>query len=248
MGGLEWIGAVRGILMKKILSILAVVLLMLTTPAAASQTDTEAVLHYFSRTTGGHDQLLQTVQLRFHTLPADTPSVRHLQQILSALEQQLGRDTPACAILVRPGPQVNAYALPSHIILVNEGALTLPEDELQVLLAHELGHIRLQHPDLGIKRSALARHHLHHIRSDEVTGETASASARRFLQAACTADILRTEERAADVWAAARLRAAGLDPQAGVRLMRRLEHLYGSAANQGTHLPFDERQRIYRGA
>lgn len=235
--------------MKRVLPILAGILLLLTSPAGASSMDWSVAQLYFSETTAGRDQLLQAVQLHFHTLPPNAPETQRLQGILSALEQRLGVAGLACRIRIRPGEQINAYALPGHIVLVNEGVFTLPDDELQVLLAHELGHIQLQHPDCGMKRSPLARHHLHHIRLDAAAGSQEKVvAADRLIQAACAAEILRIEERDADIWAAARLHAAGFDLLAGVRLMQQLESLYGPAANHGPHLSFKARRQIYEEA
>ncbi|MBI3858286.1 MAG: M48 family metalloprotease [Planctomycetes bacterium] len=52
--------------------------------------------------------------------------------------------------------QVNAFAAPSGFIFVTKGALRAmeSEDELAGVLAHEIAHVNLRHPELAADRSA----------------------------------------------------------------------------------------------
>ncbi len=204
-----------------------------------------SVLHYFTETEAGRRQAAEAAQREFRTLAQDTSSARYLQRVFSCLLSPEEKQAKLYRVLVRPEKSINAYALPGGVILVNEAALLdLPEDELKVLLAHELGHEVLQHPLAGMRRSSRSRYFLSRIRLTTTPAEGEKA-AQCFIQAACSAEILCREEREADVWAAERLRASGADLTAGVRLWRHLEQLYGPASYAGNHLPFVEREKIY---
>jgi Zn-dependent protease with chaperone function len=50
-------------------------------------------------------------------------------------------------VQVQPGP--NAAAGAGHLLFVTTGALALPDEQLEAVLAHELGHHRGLHPVLG---------------------------------------------------------------------------------------------------
>src|SRR5215207_2470998 len=69
-----------------------------------------------------------------------------LRRLLDDLGGRSGIDTRRLVVLVHETGQLNAAAGAARLLFVTEGALRLPEPELEALLAHELGHHRGLHP------------------------------------------------------------------------------------------------------
>jgi Zn-dependent protease with chaperone function len=84
--------------------------------------------------------------------PSETPSGEmgdRLEQLLSGVGERAGIDTTKLIVRVQDDPGVNASAGAAHLLFVTKGALALPDDELEGVLAHELGHHRGFHPVLS---------------------------------------------------------------------------------------------------
>jgi STE24 endopeptidase len=77
------------------------------------------------------------------------PRPAELARIAPALERvcrRAGADPGRYLLRVEERRQVNAFALGGHLLAVTRMALELPDDLLEAVLAHELGHHRHLHP------------------------------------------------------------------------------------------------------
>ena len=77
------------------------------------------------------------------------PRPADLARITPALERvcrRAGADPGRYLLRVEEKRQVNAFALGGHVLAVTRMALELPDDLLEAVLAHELGHHRHLHP------------------------------------------------------------------------------------------------------
>ena len=98
--------------------------------------------------------LVRAVELRVAKVMAANPrppSPEESERILGAVGRIRERAGAARGrVIVRvidvPGPNASAGA--GHLLFVTAGALALPQDELEAILAHELGHHRGLHPIL----------------------------------------------------------------------------------------------------
>lgn len=163
-------------------------------------------------------------------------------------------------VLVTPNEKFNAYALPGGIFVVNRGVLNiLSDDELAVILAHELGHQVLGHPVAAMKRAPLACRYLRRAAKElEAEGQSGDAepenpelarkSVEAFWEAVQLSHVLKREEREADEWAARLIAHSGFDIYAAVNLWLWLEELYGPVPNASNHLSYKERSKIYEAA
>ena len=77
------------------------------------------------------------------------PRPAELARIAPALERvcrRAGTDPGRYLLRVEEKRQVNAFALGGHVLAVTRMALELPDDMLEAVLAHEVGHHRHLHP------------------------------------------------------------------------------------------------------
>jgi STE24 endopeptidase len=77
------------------------------------------------------------------------PRPAELARIAPALERvcrRAGTDPGRYLLRVEDRRQVNAFALGGHVLAVTRVALELPDDMLEAVLAHEVGHHRHLHP------------------------------------------------------------------------------------------------------
>jgi len=86
-------------------------------------------------------------RLLFHGLHRPDPA--DLARIVPALERvcrRAGPDPGRYLLRVQESRQVNAFALGGHTLAVTRVAVDLPDDMLEAVLAHEVGHHRHLHP------------------------------------------------------------------------------------------------------
>ena len=77
--------------------------------------------------------------------PAPEESER-LMRLLRSAGEQAGLDPERLIVHIEDTSGVNASAGAGHLLFVTTGALGLPDDQLEGVLAHELGHHRGLHP------------------------------------------------------------------------------------------------------
>ena len=172
-------------------------------------------------------------------------AARRAVSILRDLGELAGVSTDNWAVVLQDSERINAFALPGYIFVVTTGALqSLNDDELEVLLAHELGHQVLNHPVKSMEYSSLSQGKLRQAYRCMKNEDTVQM-AEYYAEAMELAVVSKRQERQADIWAAELLRRYGSNMQAAVALWQRMERLYGKVSNDSDHLSYSERQRIY---
>ena len=81
--------------------------------------------------------------------PPTTEESERLTRLLAEAGERGGIDRERLIVKVQDDPGVNASAGASHLLFVTSGALAQPDDRLEAVLAHELGHHRGMHPVLS---------------------------------------------------------------------------------------------------
>jgi beta-barrel assembly-enhancing protease len=96
------------------------------------------------------------------SVPVETPQDASLQPYVDRVGARLTKQTKRKEInyrfTVREDAVVNAFALSGGYIYINTGLLSLlqSEDELAIVLGHEISHIELRHTAPGVIRSVLS--------------------------------------------------------------------------------------------
>lgn len=126
----------------------------------------------------------------------------------------------------RDAPKIgpNAFALPGDIIVVTDQLVTLSrhDDEVAGVLAHELGHLRLNHSMRGMLESSAAALIVAAITGDIASTSTLAATAPTLL---LQSKFSRDNESEADRFALDLMRRAGMD---SAYLAEILERIRGS--------------------
>lgn len=170
-----------------------------------------------------------------------------LAQLTAPLFRQVSLRNPP-RIRVVNAPVINALALPGGQILLFKGLLDLADDPNEVagVIAHELGHLALDHPTtLMIERGAVA------FTVGLIAGDVFGVSVMGALGASVLdAGYGRGAESAADARGAALMSGAGYDPRPMAALFDRLAARHADGA---LPIPFlrdhpasDERARLFR--
>lgn len=210
-------------------------------PVEAASAVDKAAARYVE-TTEGRTAYLAVLQARFRADAADPAEQARVERLLVPLATAAGRTLPL--VVVSSEDKVNAYALPDAFV-VHHGMLALLTDdgELSVLLAHELGHLALDHPVRGIRRGMRAQYFVRRAAKAKTLDDGATA----FVEAALHAELGLHEERAADAWAAKLLPQAGVPAAAGVTVWDHLRAA-GLSDRGHSHPSYDERKRVFGGA
>lgn len=175
----------------------------------------------------------------------DMGDARRAVSILRNLGELADVSTDNWAVVLQDSERINAFALSGYIFVVTMGALqSLNDGELEVLLAHELGHQVLNHPVKSMEYSSLSQGKLRQAYRC-MKNEDTLQMAEYYAEAMELAVVSKRQEKQADIWAAELLRKHGRDMQAALALWQRIERLYGKVPNDSNHLSYSERQRIY---
>ena len=81
--------------------------------------------------------------------PSESPSPEErarLDPLLARVGEKAGMEPSRIIVRVQESTGVNAAAGGGHLLFVTRGAFGLPDDELEAIVAHELGHHRGFHP------------------------------------------------------------------------------------------------------
>jgi Zn-dependent protease with chaperone function len=183
--------------------------------------------------------------------PSELPQARQveLRTAFGKMARASGETTPY-RLEFRASPVIgpNAFALPSGIIVMTDEMVQAAQDDAEVLgvLAHELGHVRHRHTMRRLLESSVTA-----LIIAAVTGDVASATA---LAAAAPTVLLqmkysRDNEREADRYAIAMMRASGYDPRRLATLLKRIEADMPEGAKAipdflSSHPPTEEREAL----
>ena len=256
-------------LLNRVLAGLLVCMFVLPLAYCRAGEREDAAVRYFTEEPAGRYYMYSFLHEKLkagEALPEEEERTRRvLDKLIKAAVSMNGDSAQAegwqmendAMVLVTPNEKFNAYALPGGIFVVNRGMLNiLSDDELAVILAHELGHHELGHPVSAMKRSPLACRYLRRAAKELVAEQLAEdagaekpAAARKsveaFWEAVQLSHVLKREEREADEWAAQLIAHSGFDIYAAVNLWPWLEEMYGPVPNAGNHLSYKERSKIY---
>ena len=145
---------------------------------------------------------------------------QQIEKLVSALRGKKGEQRPI-TVLISPGSEINAYALPGNIILVYDGLLKFikNEHELTGILAHEIGHLERRH----VMESLIQQVGLRIVLA-AMTGGSESLSQLSAAGAGLFAlGYSRDYEREADRSALEYLRAAKLSTDGLMAFLQRIE-------------------------
>ena len=172
-------------------------------------------------------------------------AARRAVSVLRDLGELAGVSTDSWAVVLQDSERINAFALPGYIFVVTTGALrSLNDGELEVLLAHELGHQVLHHPVKAMEYSSLSQGKLRQAHKC-MENEDIVQMVAYYAEAMELAVVSKRQEKQADIWAAELLGRHGRNMQIAVALWQRMKMLYGEVPNDSNHLSYHERQKIY---
>ena len=118
--------------------------------------------------------------------------------------------------------ETNAFALPGGYVFVNDGLITQMDgdDELAAVIAHEIGHISARHAvkqyEMGVGAQLLQL-------AAMAAGEGSSARGVGVATQAARLSYAREDELQADRLGVRYMKAAGFDPTAALRVLKKLE-------------------------
>lgn len=264
------------ILLNRVLAGLIICVFLLPAAYCRAGEKEEAAIRYFTEKPAGRYYMYSFLHAKLKGAEALLEEEERVRQVLDKLISLASRAKEISAhgeswqgdsepwVLVTPEEKFNAYALPGGIFVVNQGVLNiLSDDELAVILAHELGHQVLGHPVAAMKRAPLACRYLRRAAKELVAEqlaegqagaaepenpELARKSVEAFWEAVQLSNVLKVEEREADEWAARLIAHSDFDIYAAVNLWPWLEELYGPVPNASNHLSYKERSKIYEAA
>jgi predicted Zn-dependent protease len=176
-------------------------------------------------------------------LPPSHRAARYLRDVgtvvaLAAAQQREATDRPyplkGYRFILVDSPQVNAVGMPGGFVVVTTGAIRAvqSEDELAAILAHEVAHVQRGHVLWPVERAREQEH----MTSTLLAGTDPIVHAFFGKVVTLGADFVldrgygKSNELAADTFAAQILAGAGYDPAALGRVLGRLQ---GSAAQGG---------------
>ncbi|MBL8447069.1 MAG: M48 family metallopeptidase [Zoogloeaceae bacterium] len=168
-------------------------------------------------------------------------------EALQTIGRRLAGPEESLQFFVADRPEVNAFAAPGGIVVVNGGLLSLADsaEEVAGVLAHEIAHVELRHGLRQMVKSAGIRVLLSLAAGDygQLAGWGAQLSELKFS---------RDAEREADSRGLSRLVGAEIDPSGLGRFFAKLESVEGAGgalpAVLSTHPATEERKAALEAA
>lgn len=188
---------------------------------------------------GDYEQLKRTAAGKRALAPDDHPQVRRLRAIAQRLIPFAARWNPragrwAWEINLIGSKQINAFCMPGGKIAFYTGildTLRLSDDEVAVVMGHEIAHALREHARERIAKSELTQ--LGASLLGQFVGGGKYAGAFDFGGRMLTLKFSRDDETEADVVGLDLAARAGFDPRAGVTLWQKM-----MAANRAAPLPW----------
>jgi beta-barrel assembly-enhancing protease len=204
-----------------------------------------------------------TAQILARYRPLNNPGVnRYLNTVGNYLRQFSARPETfgGYHFQLIDSPEINAFAAPGGFILVTSGLYRLleSEEELAAVLAHEIGHVTLQHGLSAIRTANLTQaftligknlaERSHKGQQLIALTDAFDASIDDIIGQLVNSGYSRGQELEADGEALRILRAAGYDPAGLSAMLQRLERRgSGGGGFYKTHPPAGERLAAIRG-
>lgn len=131
-------------------------------------------------------------------------------------------------------PQINAFAVPNGSIRFYSGLLdNMTDDEVKYVIAHEIGHVVLGHSKGRFQTAIMAssaREALAASGNSTVAALT-SSEIGALGEKLVNAQYSQRNENEADDFALALMKQYGIDPNASVTALRKLESKFGNQSN-----------------
>jgi predicted Zn-dependent protease len=172
------------------------------------------------------EQVLQALDVDEYVFQPSSLSVSRQEKIKSQLQNLCQQQTncPPYKLLFRKSARIgaNAFALPGGILIITDDLVHLARDdnEITVVLAHELGHINRRHAMRQVLQSTLSGLVMVAVLGD--FDSIASGLPATLLQLRYT----RQMELEADAYALQALQHACISPMAFVNILERLRGAY----------------------
>ncbi|MFZ5510148.1 MAG: M48 family metallopeptidase [Pseudomonadota bacterium] len=171
--------------------------------------------------------------------PADHPQVRRLRAIAARIIPHAARFNPRAGewqweINLIGSRQINAFCMPGGKIAFYTGILDqlqLSDDEVAVVMGHEIAHALREHARARIAKSQLTQ--LGASLLGELVGKGRYSDLFQVGGNLLTLKFSRDDEREADAVGLELAARGGYDPRAGVSLWRKM-----NAASRGAPLPW----------
>ena len=150
---------------------------------------------------------------------SDTPGRKALEAMVARLTADMA-EPPALRLVVINTEMVNAFALPGDIVALTKGFIDNASraEEVAGVIAHEIGHIRYDHPIQGMYRTAAVSMLVGIVTGDFAGGILIAGVGEWVLNSGYS----RIDERESDGYALERLYAAGIDSRGFQEFFTRL--------------------------
>lgn len=166
-------------------------------------------------------------------LPASNKYAQRLAKVTSGYTNQ---DGLKLNYKVYQSDAVNAFALPDGSVRVYTGLMDLmTDDELRFVIGHEIGHVKYGHSKARFKTAYLTQAARKGVASQgNAAGQIASSELGGVVENVIKAQHSQGNELESDQYGLALLKKKGVDPQAAVTSMQKLEKLGGGGKNSLT--------------
>ncbi|MEW5889015.1 MAG: M48 family metallopeptidase [Pseudomonadota bacterium] len=186
-----------------------------------------------------YEQIKRQAAARRALAPADHPQVRRLRAIAARIIPHAGRFNRRASeweweINLIGSRQINAFCMPGGKIAFYTGILDnlqLSDDEVAVVMGHEIAHALREHARERIAKSQLTQ--LGASLLGELVGKGRYADLFQVGGNLLTLKFSRDDESEADAVGLELAARAGYDPRAGISLWRKM-----NAASRGAPLPW----------
>jgi Zn-dependent protease with chaperone function len=186
-----------------------------------------------------YEQIKRQAAAQGALAPADHPQVRRLRAIAARIIPQAERFNPRAGqwqweINLIGSRQINAFCMPGGKIAFYTGILDqlqLSDDEVAIVMGHEIAHALREHARARIAKSQLTQ--LGASLLGELVGKGRYSDLFQVGGNLLTLKFSRDDEREADAVGLELAARAGFDPRTGVSLWRKM-----NAAGRGAPLPW----------
>lgn len=178
-------------------------------------------------------------------LPASNKYTQRLAKITSGYTNE---DGLKLNYKVYQSDTVNAFALPDGSVRVYTGLMDLmTDDELRFVIGHEIGHVKYGHSKARFKTAYLTQAARKGVASQgSAAGRIASSELGGVVENVIKAQHSQGNELESDQYGLALLKKRGVNPQAAVTSMQKLEKLGGGSKNSLTSSHPPSAKRVER--
>ena len=203
--------------------------------AAAAHQQVDAQIKHFDQTEEGRQQLFESYKKKY-----GVSDNYYRQQQLDAMMPRLTRGVAAVDPTINKKPYLyfvnkdksfNAFCSMGHVMSVNEGlySLTEDQDEVAVVLAHEMGHGQKNHVASSMRKKLNVAIAAAMVGSAVGTSALTNVALNVLVNQIDTVSITKKDEWEADNLAFDYVINAGYNPGAAAAIWQRVEEKYGKS-------------------